>query len=196
MQEKCTEIVKIQGVVRTIPSHQQLIKVNRMLLGAVFFLMLLVFILGLLFVPSSDLIADYTKINAANIAAQGMNPVVSSEVNSLKGQFIGLVSGSLESKLRSLEESIKSGTVNNSLGTIEDLKNDIRVLRSYSDTAKNPETVVSNVNLVEEVTHLKHLIYMSLASCGLMFAAAAGVWVKYRKRLTYKESKKGFLGRN
>lgn len=195
MQEKRTEIVKIQGLVRTVPAHQQLVKVNRLLVGAVCFLMLVVVVLGFLFVPSSDG-TGYKKISVPNIAATGMNPAVSAEVDTLKGQLIGLVSGSIEGKLRTLEDSIKSGTVDNSLGTIADLKNDIKVLRSYSDSPKKPEAVVSNVQLAEEVTHLKHLIYMSLASCGLMFAAAAGVWVKYRKRLPYKEIKKGYLGRH
>ncbi len=195
MQVKRTEIVKLQGVVRTIPSHQQLMKVNRLLVGAVFCLMLIVFILGFVFIPSSDVVNSADKINAAQIAAQGMNPVVSTEVNNLKGQLIGLLSGSIESKLKTLESSIKSGTVDNSLGTIADLQNDIKVLRSYSEPANKPESVVSNVQLAEEVTHLKHLIYASLASCGLMFVAAAGVWVRYRRRLPYKEIKTGYLGR-
>jgi hypothetical protein len=194
MQEKRTDIIKIQGVVLTIPSHQQLVKVNRLLLGAVFLLMLIVVVLGFLFVPSSDGVAGYKKISVSTIAAEGMNPVVSAEVNTLKGQLIGLVSGSIEGKLNTLEQSVKLGSVDNALGTIADLKNDIKVLRSYSDTPKKAEAVVSNVQLAEEVTHLKHLIYMSLASCGLMFVAAAGVWVKYRKRLPYKGIR-SFLGR-
>jgi hypothetical protein len=194
MQKKRTEIVKIHGVVRTIPSHQQLLKANRALMGAVFFLMLVVFILGIVFVPDSGGIESYNNINASKIAAQGMNPAVSSEVNALKGQLIGLVSGSIESKLSSLEASIKSGTLDNSLGTIADLKNDIKVLRSYSDGSQKGSVVISNQDLAQEVTHLKHLIYMTLASCGLMFAAVASVWVRYRKRLPYKEIK-SFLGR-
>ena len=195
MQVKRTEIVKLQGVVRTIPSHQQLMKVNRLLVGAVFCLMLIVFILGFVFIPSSDVVNSADKINAAQIAAQGMNPVVSTEVNNLKGQLIGLLSGSIESKLKTLESSIKSGTVDNSLGTIADLQNDIKVLRSYSEPANKPESVVSNVQLAEEVTHLKHLIYASLASCGLMFVAAAGVWVRYRRRLPSKEINMASAGR-
>jgi len=195
MQEKRTEIVKLQGVVRTIPSHQQLVKTNRLLMGAVFCLMLVVFILGLVFIPSSDVVKSANKISSAQLAAQGFNPVVSTEVNNLKGQLIGLLSGSIESKLKTLETSIKSGTVDNSLGTIADLQNDIKVLRSYSEPTNKPQAAVSNVQLAEEVTHLKHLIYASLASCGLMFVAAAGVWVKYRRRLPYKEVKKGFLGK-
>ncbi len=190
MQEKHTDIVKIQEVVRTIPSHRQLVKANRTLMGVVFLFMVVVLVVGFVFLPSSNAVKN---INAASIAAEGMNPVVSTEVNTLKGQLIGLVSGSIESKLKTLETSIKSGTVDNSLGTIADLKNDIKVLRSYSESPKKAETIVSNVQLAEEVTHLKHLIYTSLASCGLMFAAAAGVWVKYRKRLPY--IKKDYLGK-
>ena len=195
MPEKCTGLVKIQGLVRTIPSYQQLVKTNRLLVGAVSALMVIVFILGLIFVPSADIVDSYKKINTVTMAAQGMNPAVSAEVNNLKGQLIGLVSGSIESKLKTLEDNIKTGTLNGSLGTIQDLKNDVEVLRSYSEPLKKPEVVVSTVQLAEEVTHLKHLIYTSLASCALMFVAAAGVWVKYRRRLPYKEIKKGYLGK-
>ncbi|ESS70442.1 hypothetical protein MGMO_122c00020 [Methyloglobulus morosus KoM1] len=195
MQDKRTEIVKLQGVVRTIPSHQQLVKTNRLLMGAVLFLMMLVLIVGIVFIPSSNIVERADKINVAHIVAQGMNPVVSTEVNNLKGQLIGLLSGSIESKLKALETSIKSGTVDNSLGTIADLKNDIKTLRTYSEPPNKPEAVVSNEQLAEEVTHLKHLIYASLTSCGLMFVAVAGVWVKYRSRLPYKDIKTGYLGR-
>ncbi|MBK8814139.1 MAG: hypothetical protein IPN42_00850 [Methylococcaceae bacterium] len=190
MQEKRTEIVKFQGIVKTIPSHQQLMRVNKMLMGAVFFLMVVVFILGLVFVPNPDIVTDYNKIYAVNLAAQGMNPVVSKEVNNLKGQLIGIVSGSIEGKLITLEESIKSGSLKNSVGTIEDLKNDIRVLRSYTQAPAKDDTVVSNQELVQEVTQLKGLIYMSLVSCGLMFAATASVWIKIRKYLPYQEIKR------
>lgn len=194
MQKKRTEIIKVQGVMRTIPSYQQLMKVNRMLMGVVVFFMFLALIMGFVLIPDSDEMAKFNKINVAAIAGQGMNPVVSAEVNALKGQVIGLVSGSIESKLRSLEESIKSGTASSSLDTIEDLKNDIKVLRSYSDTPQKESVNVSNQDLAKEVTHLKHLIYVIIASCGLMFAAAAGMWIKYRNRLPYEEIR-SFLGR-
>ncbi len=198
MPEKRAEIVKIQGVVRTIPSYQQLVKANRLLLLVVFFLMCAVVGLGLFFIPNPDLPLGNPKHNAVITAAQGTNPAVSPEVSELKGQLVGLVSGSIESKLKALEVSIKSGAANNALGTIADLKNDVKTLRSYSEPPRKPKTVatVSNVQLAEEVTHLKHLIYMSLASSALMFVAAAGVWVKYRKRLPYKDVRKGYLGRD
>lgn len=196
MQEKRSEIVRIQGVLQSIPSHQQLMKVNGLLRGAVFFLMIIVLVLGFVLLPSTNAAQNYNKTNISSIAATGMNPALSAEVNNLKGQLIGLVSGSIESKLKALESSVKLGSVDNSLGTIADLKNDIKVLRSYSADPQKEVSVVSNIQLAEEVTHLKHLIYMSLASCGLMFVAATGVWVRYRKRLPYKVIKKGYLGRH
>lgn len=196
MQEKRTEIVKFQGVVTKTPAHQPLVRTNGMLMGAIFLLMLIVFLIGVLFAPDSDLISNYKKIYQAEFSSQELKPSVSPEINRLDGQLIGLVSGSIESKLNTLEQSIKSGATGSSLDTIEDLKNDIKVLRSYSDIPKNHKLAISNEELAEEMTHLKGLIYMSLTSCGIIFAAAAGAWVKYRKRLPPKENQTSFLGKN
>jgi hypothetical protein len=115
------------------------------------------------------------------------NPVLSAEVNLLKGQFVGLVSGSIESKLRSLEDSLRSGALSNSLGTLEDIKNDVKVLRSYSEPAKK-EQAIDNQQIMREMSQLKRLIYLTLASCGLMLAAFAGIWIKNLKKLPYKEA--------
>ncbi|MEQ1558156.1 MAG: hypothetical protein ABL933_04350 [Methyloglobulus sp.] len=193
MPDKRTEIVKLQGVVKTIPSHQQLMQINRRLRAILCLLLLVVFVLGIIYAPNQDVVAKLQKASPSDAVSEGLNPAVSAEVNTLKGQLIGLVSGSIESKLKTLEISVKSGSVNNSLGTIADLKKDILTLREYSDVPKKQEVVVSNQQLSEEVSHLKHLIYTTLASCGLMFAAAAGVWVKYRKRLPY--IKKDYLSK-
>ncbi len=188
MQEKRTEIVKIQGLVTTIPSHQQLMKVNRVLMGMLLFLMFMVVALGFYFVPSPDrFIVNKNAEMASKPVSLETNTVVLAEVNSLKTQMVGLISGSIESKLSVLEDSIRSGAVSNSLGTIADLKNDIKVLRTYSEAPKK-QAVVTNQELVQEVSHLKKLIYLTLGSCGLMFVAAAGVWVKSRE-LPYKEIK-------
>lgn len=194
MQEKRGEIIKYQGVVKTIPSHQQLMKVNRLLVTAVLFLMTLVIIFGFFMTPEVKFALNKPKNNPA-IPVQVMNPVISPEVNALKGQLIGIVSGSIESKLNSLELSVKTGTVDSALGTIAELKSDVHTLRTYSELPKKTEVEISNQDLAKEITHLKDLIYMSLASCGLMFAAAAGVWVRYRKRLPYKDIRSGYLGK-
>ncbi|MFZ2171972.1 MAG: hypothetical protein WAW61_20315 [Methylococcaceae bacterium] len=187
MHEKKSEIVVLQR----IPSHQGLMKVNRWLTAMVFFLMTVIVIAGFFMFPSNDV----TRYKKSEVNLAEMNPVLSAEVNTLKGQFVGLVSGSIESKLRSLEESIRLGTVSNSLGTIEDLKNDVKVLRSYSEPAKKEKAVIANERLMQEMSELKRLIYVTLASCGLMLAAVAGIWFKNHFRLPYKEAIIRHLGK-
>jgi hypothetical protein len=185
LHEKKSELVVLHG----IPQHQALMKVNRWLMAMVFFLMAFIVIAGFFLLPANDL-SRYKKSEAADI-----NPVLSAEVNTLKGQFVGLVSGSIESKLRALEESIRLGKASNALGAIEDLKNDVKVLRSYSEPANKDSVVVDNAQVMREMSQLKRLIYLTLASCGLMLAAIAGVWIKNRYRLPYKEAVIRHLGK-
>lgn len=187
LHETKSEIVVLQR----IPSHQGLMKVNRWLMAMVFFLMTVIVIAGFFMFPANG-VTSYKK---SEVTVAEMNPVLSAEVNTLKGQFVGLVSGSIESKLRSLEESIRLGTVSNSLGTIEDLKNDVKVLRSYSEPAKKEKVAIANEQLMQEMSELKRLIYATLASCGLMLAAVAGIWFKNRYRLPYKEVIIRYLGK-
>jgi hypothetical protein len=188
LRETKSEVVVLQR----IPSHQGLMKVNRWLMAMVFFLMSVIVIVGFFLFPTNDV----TRFKKSEAAIAEMNPVLSAEVNTLKGQFVGLVSGSIESKLRSLEESIRQGSVSSSLGTIEDLKNDVKVLRSYSEPPKKEKAVIANEQLIQEMSELKRLIYATLASCGLMLAAIAGIWLKNRYRLPYKEAVKRYLGEN
>lgn len=187
MYEKKSEIVVLQR----IPSHQGLMKVNRWLMAMVFFLMTVIVIAGFFFFPANDV----TRYKKSEVTIAEMNPVLSAEVNTLKGQFVGLVSGSIESKLRTLEESVRLGTVSTALGTIEDLKNDVKVLRSYSEPAKQEKVVIDNKQLMQEMSELKRLIYVTLASCGLMLAAVVGIWFKNRYRLPYKEAIIRYLGK-
>ena len=187
LHETKSEIVVLQR----IPSHQGLMKVNRWLMAMVFFLMTVIVIAGFFMLPANDL----TRYKKPEVTVVEMNPVLSAEVNTLKGQFVGLVSGSIESKLRSLEESVRLGTVSSALGTIEDLKNDVKVLRSYSEPAKKEKVALSNEQLMQEMSELKRLIYVTLASCGLMMAAVAGIWFKNRYRLPYKEAIIRYLGK-
>jgi len=183
-------------VLQRIPSHHALIKVNRLLLAVVCSLMVMVLVGGFLLIPSDSFLTRYKNVTTSEAYASEMNPVFSAEVNALKGQLVGLVSGSIESKLNALEESIRIGSVASSIGTIEDLKNDLKVLRAYSEPAKKGTTVVSNEQLMQEMSQLKRLIYLTIASCGLMLAAVAGIWIKNRNALPYKETKTGYLGKN
>ncbi len=171
-------------VLQQIPHHQGLVKANRLLVLLASTLMVAVFVMGFFLIPGVNLPdrkIDSTPLVASTQVLQ--NPALSDEINVLKGQLVGLVSGSIESKLRILEDSIRTGSVNASLGTIQDLKNDVEVLKSYSRPEKKTVANPINQQLVEEVTHLKRLIYLTIASCSLMLAAIAGFWFKKRYRL-------------
>jgi hypothetical protein len=187
LHEKKSDIVVLQR----IPSNHGLMKVNRWLMAMVLFLMTVIILAGFILIPSNQ-VTSYKKSEATMAE---MNPVLSAEVNTLKGQFVGLVSGSIESKLRTLEESVRLGTVSTALGTIEDLKNDVKMLRSYSEPAKKEKVVIANEQLMQEMSELKRLIYVTLASCGLMLAAVAGIWFKNHFRLPYKEAIIRYLGK-
>lgn len=184
-------------VLERMPSHQALMKTNRRLVAGVLFLMTFIFVAGILLLPSNNFLDRYKKITSADAYAAQINPRLSAEVDTLKGQLVGLVSGSIESKLRTLEESLRSGTINNSLGTIEDLKNDIKVLRAYSEPVKKEQVAaVANEQLIQEMSQLKRLTYLTLASCGLMLAAVAGIWIKNLNKLPYKEVITRYLGKH
>lgn len=176
-------------ILQANPQQHQLIKVNRYLLYLVMALMTLVVIMGYLLTPAE------TPLEVNNQPAalvQRGNPALSTEINILKGQVTGLVSGSIESKLRLLEDSIRAGSVNNALGTIQDLKRDVQVLQGYPQPTVTNATLPNNNELVmKEVSHLKNLVYLTLASVSFMFAALVGIWANRRYRITHQ--KRAFL---
>jgi hypothetical protein len=184
--EEQRDIVALQN----IPPHQGLVKANRFLLLFASSLMVLVFILGFLLAPSGNILDNFnpSKKSAASVIYTVENSTLSAEINVLKGQFVGLISGSIESKLKVLEESLQKGALRSSLGTLEDIKSDVKILQAYAEQpAKKKEEEAKkrgNTALLEEVSQLKALIYFTLTSCGLMVAAMCGFWFKRRYRLS------------
>lgn len=167
--------------------QQDLVKKNQVLLKLVFALMVVVFVLSSYLLPAHDMVEELKEKQLPGIetAENFNNPVLTAEIDSLKGQLVGLVSGSIEGKLATLEKSIKLGSVLGSLETVRSLKEDVKVLRTYSDPLeqKKQQAVAANELLVKEVSQLKKLIYLTLGSCSLMFIALAGIWIKNRRQL-------------
>ncbi len=178
-----------------------LLKVNKILVYTVIGLALVVVLFGFFLLPKQDMLSDFERQKVlAEIQNQHINPALSDEIKLLQSQLVGLIGGSIESKLRVLEESIKSGNLSTTgMGVIQDLKNDVIVLKTYSKTgagrliATNNQIVEKKLNkqLMDEVSQLKNLLYASIASCSLLVAAIAGVWYQGRYRLEYQPSKKG-----
>jgi len=156
----------------------------------------LVLVVGFWLLPVRHFIDSYQKITAAQARLATSQQSLSAEVASLKGQVVGIVSGSIESKLASLEQSLRIGAINSSLGAIEDLRNDVKLLRTYTaeEQVQTQNTVV-NQQLLEEMGHLKRLIYMTIASCALMLVAVLGIWAKHSKKLPRTDKAARFLGR-
>lgn len=180
-------------VLQNIPHHHSLVKANRILLLLASTLMVVVFVLSFLLFPAADVLdsfEDKKQYSAVNTASVMQDTVLSAEINALKSQFVGLISGSIESKLRALEESVRTGRLTASLGTIQDLKNDVKVLQSYSIPVKKNADLLVNEALSKEVSQLKDLIYLTLTSCGLMIAAIGGFWVRNHFRLSNPRSNK------
>ena len=182
------------ALIQAVQKHHALVKANRFLLAMVFVLMVAVFVMGVFLMPKQKSLSDL-KANQADVAAYALqNPVISAEINVLKGQLFGLVSGSIDSKLRSLEENIKRGSMVESLNTLQDLKSDVKVLSTYSNSPQaESKGAVANQQLIKELTDLKDLVYMTFISCGLMIAALAGVWLRHRYRLTHQRKNTLYL---
>ncbi len=184
-----------------IQRQQALVRINRALLLLLSALMTLVFVIGFWLIPSYDISEKSSpRQNYSDSIEALKNPGLSQEIDTLKGQLVGLVSGSIESKLRILEQSIRSGSLSTSLGAIEDIKNDVKVLRSYSKPrvsvqAGSIKSQQLNEKLIDELSQLKRLIYLTLGSCGLMIAAIAGFWLRNRFRLEHEGRGRRYLGK-
>jgi hypothetical protein len=172
--------------------------VNRVLFFLFACLMVLVVMLGFLLFPANSLLTDLeARQRIGEMPNAASNPTLSAEVNALKGQLVELVGGSIESKLRNLEENIRADNVTAvDLGTIQDIRNDIKFLRNYSASAPSGRESgtagagLDNGQLRDEFSQLKSLIYISIASCGLMISAIGGVWLQNRYRLGHEKAER------
>jgi len=169
------------------------LRLNRWVLGVVVGLMAIIVVMGAFLIPQQASFDFVRAQKTVELYDRQMNPVLSAEVDALKSQLVGLVSGSIESKLKVLEESLRAGSIGlTGMDTIHSLQNDLQVLKTYSDTGagrliatKTPEVSANRIDLVEEVNRLNGLVSFLITSCGLMFAAIAGVWVRKQYILAY-----------
>lgn len=174
---------------------QNVLKINNTLLWVVCLLMFVVFVVGFLVLPKNQILENYKVSQKLSTATHTNNnpelPILTDEINQLRQQFVGLVNGSIESKLRILEDNIRMGRINASLGTMQDLKKDITILQSYSPVATPKKTVKNqlNIKVSHEVSQLTDLIYLTLTSCGLIIATLGGVWLKDNYHINHHKSK-------
>ena len=177
----------------TVVTPIEVLRMNRWVLGVITGLMTIIVVMGFFLIPQQESLSFVRAQKTVELYDRQMNPVLSAEVDALKSQLVGLVSGSIESKLKVLEDSLRTGSIGlTGMETIHSLQNDLQVLKTYSDTgagrliaAKTPEVSANRIDLVEEVNRLNGLVSFLITSCGLMFAAIAGVWVRKQYILAY-----------
>jgi len=182
----------------TVVTPIEVLRMNRLVLGVIAGLMAIIVVMGFFLIPAQESFSFVRAQKTVELYDRQMNPVLSAEVDALKSQLVGLVSGSIESKLKVLEESLRTGSIGlTGMDTIHSLQNDLQVLKTYSDTgagrliaAKTPEVSANRIDLVAEVNRLNGLVSFLITSCGLMFAAIAGVWVRRQYILAYSSEVK------
>ena len=196
-----TENNKVRNMAVLNPVTQLSVwKMNRLVLAIIISLMATVVFMGMLLMPENEIVPKTTQEHkSTELYNVQMNPVISAEVDALKSQLVGLVSGSIESKLNTLEEGLKAGTITEiGLDTIEALKDDLVVLKTYSETGAGrliaqkylqQANKAENKNLAQEVSQLRSMIYFLITSCGLMVAAVASVWVRRKYALIHDVDK-------
>ena len=160
-------------------------------------------VVAFVFSPSKSILEKYENaLPASETGGERIDPILSEEIAVLKGQLSAIITGSMESKLRMLEQSIRGGTLSAAdLGTIQDLKSDLNILRTYSFQAHD-NTSVDSLRLrqandarlkieyfAQELGHLKVLFYVSIASCGFLAMAMGGLWLQSAHRFKYLPKK-------
>lgn len=178
-------------VYEIVQPHHALAKTNRLLTLLILALLAVVFVMGIFLLPHQNVLE---KIGHTQVTVATQNPAISDEISTLKEQMFGLVSGSIEGKIKSLEDNIRRGKVGDSLETLQQLKSDVKILGDFSQKpfAKVEQTVVDQ-QVIKELSELKGLVYLTIASCGLMMAAFAGIWLRNRYRLNHLQSPKAHL---
>lgn len=173
-------------VLRNMPLQQSLQKANKVLLLLVALLMAVVLLLGVLLLPAGNTLENYHKQKSQALATAVANPALAEEINNFKGRFVGLLSGSIESKLRVLKSNIQNGKTGESMAAVDDLQKQIQLLQTYVTPSK-PATPSDTI--LQEVSQLKKLLYFILSSCGIIIAALGGIWIKRHYRLVYYDNK-------
>ena len=111
-----------------------------------------------------------------------------------------LVTGSMENKISRLEKSLSGGVIRKSdLDTIKELKTDLQILKTYSEqtsisslamTAGGGKNILGTSaaigypdELLQEISNMKNLFYLSIVSCGFLVVVVSGAWLYSSARL-------------
>ncbi len=124
------------------------------------------------------------------------------QIQSLQDRMTVFVADSVETKLKALEKNVTAGAVGaQEIKVLEELKGEVKLLENYSagkggkltdlsrlDHARfqitpGTQNTVSSGDLLYEVLQLKSLLYLGIASCGLVGLMIGGYWWQTNTRV-------------
>lgn len=117
------------------------------------------------------------------------------KLQTLQDRMTVFVADSVETKLKSLEKNVTTGTVGTQeIKALEELKGEVKLLEKYSygrhanltdpmrldhsrfQIIPSTEPAPVEGDLLNEVSKVKHLLYFSIASCGFVGFMLGGYW--------------------
>lgn len=126
---------------------------------------------------------------------------INQQVEALQHRFGALLAESVEMRLKALQSKMEKGMVSSAdMAAFEQLKNDLMLLQGYADAGgadaldgtaieharfrRLPDSgTVRNQELMDEVLHVKNLLYFCAASLATTAVLISGYWLGQRSRL-------------
>ncbi len=130
-------------------------------------------------------------ISAPALANSGQEPQLSPEVKTLEGRLARVLSASVESKLRRLEQSVERGTLGGEdLQLLEAAAGELRLLRSQPQggmgqdrTTEHPRyrsvqapATATGTDALGQVEELRAIVYAVVVCVALLLLLAIGLW--------------------
>jgi len=125
------------------------------------------------------------------------------KLETLQNRMAVFVADSVETKLKTLEKNVTAGTVGSQeIKTLEELKGEVKLLETYSagkranltdparldharfqTTPGSENALVAGGDLLYEVSQMKRLLYLGIASCGFVGLMIGGYWWQINARV-------------
>jgi hypothetical protein len=124
------------------------------------------------------------------------------QLEALQDRMTSFVADSVENKLKALERNVTEGVVGaQEIKTLEELRGEVKLLEKYSagrggnltDSSRleharfqiTPGTgdMPSSADLLNEVSQMKRLLYLGIASCGFVGCLLGGYWWQSNSRI-------------
>ncbi len=124
------------------------------------------------------------------------------KLEELQDRMTVFVADSVETKLKTLEKNVTDGSVGTQeIKILEELKGEVKLLEQYSsgrggkltDSSRldhprfqitpGTQNTTSSGDLLHEVSQMKRLLYLSIASCGFVGCLIGGYWWQSNSRI-------------